>query len=77
MKDLSFLEDNHVRRKTESNLVKRQNLANSSTEGPKQRKVNHAELLEKTNAVIDFACERFSRQRSPPKQLQKSVNTKL
>ena len=37
MKDLSFLEDNYVPRKTESNLVKRQNYAKCSTEGPKQR----------------------------------------
>ena len=55
--------------KTDSNLVKRQNYANSSTEGPKQRKINHAQLLEKTNTVIDFSYERFSIQRSPPKQL--------
>ena len=72
MKDLSFLEDNYVPRKTESNLVKSQNHANGSTEGPKQHKINHAELLEKTSAVIDFAYERFSR--SPPKQLQKSAD---
>ena len=57
MKDLSFLEDNYVPRKTESNLVKRQNHANGSTEGPTQRKVNHAALLEKTSTVIDVAYE--------------------
>ena len=33
MKDLSFLEDNYVPRKTESNLIKRQNHANCSTQG--------------------------------------------
>ena len=67
MKDLSFLEDNYVPRKTESNLIKRQNHANGSREGPKQRKVNHPELLEKTSTVIDFVYERLSR--PPPKQL--------
>ena len=72
MKDLNFLEDNYISRKTESNLVKRQNHANGSTEGPKQRKINHVELLEKTSTVIDFAYERFFR--PPPKQLQKTAD---
>ena len=50
MKNWSFLEGNYVPRKTKSNLVKRQNYAKISTELPKQRYINHAELLEKTNS---------------------------
>ena len=77
MKDLSFLEDNYVPRKTESNLVKRQNYANSSTEGPKQRKINHAKLLKKTNSVIDFAYEQFSSQGSSSRSSSsKSISDK-
>ena len=50
MKNWSFREGNYVPRKTKSNLVKRQNYAKISTERPKQRYINHAELLEKTNS---------------------------
>lgn len=56
MKDLSFLEDNYVPR------VKRETYTTSSTEGPKQPKVNHAELLEKTLSILrinDFPGKRL------------------
>ena len=69
MKDLIFLEDNYVPRKTVSNIGVKQTFTKTPENGKQKQDSQVLETLEKSNTMMDFAINRLTRPKSPVQQL--------